>query len=231
MPSCCPAGAQRGAHLRLSQHGARGVELSKLHHLQHHLPGGWQGGSGSGVQVPRVQEGGGQGDAAALGCPGGGGRRRGIRGRRTSRQSPGHARCSLPARSCHAARLHRLRLPCAWEPVSRHGGCPLQAPAPAGGQRMSGSRCGWGGGGAAHLLVQVLQLGSWQLQLGDLGQHHVPSPLVDVRHQRLHAVHGVEGHLALILRGARARCMGRDAPSRSCCTAPRAAGQCRAPPA
>lgn len=53
----------------------------------------------------------------------------------------------------------------------------------------------------SHLLIQVLKLGAWQLECCYLGQQHIPAPRVDVCHKRLYAVHGVERHVALILRG------------------------------
>lgn len=52
---------------------------------------------------------------------------------------------------------------------------------------------------APHLLVQVLQLLARQLELRHLRQQRVPAAIVDVRRERLQAVHGVERDLALIL--------------------------------
>jgi hypothetical protein len=56
-----------------------------------------------------------------------------------------------------------------------------------------------------HLLVQVLQLAPRELQVGNLGEHLVPTPVVDIRHEGLDAVHGVERDLALVLQARRRR--------------------------
>jgi hypothetical protein len=47
----------------------------------------------------------------------------------------------------------------------------------------------------SHLLVQVLQLASRQLQASHLRQHGVPSPVLDVGHERLDTIHRVQRHL------------------------------------
>jgi len=56
--------------------------------------------------------------------------------------------------------------------------------------------------GSARLLVEVLELAAWEFEGGHLRQHDLPAPIVDVRHERLYAVHRVERHLALVLHGA-----------------------------
>lgn len=50
-----------------------------------------------------------------------------------------------------------------------------------------------------HLLIQVLQLRPWQLELGDLREHHIPAPLLDVWDKVFQAVHSVQRYLALVL--------------------------------
>ena len=53
-----------------------------------------------------------------------------------------------------------------------------------------------------HLFVQVLQFVSGQLELRHLGQHRVPPATCHVSHKRVQAVHRVQRHLALALKGS-----------------------------
>ena len=64
------------------------------------------------------------------------------------------------------------------------------------------------GRAAPHLLVEVLQLLARQLQVCHLRQHEVPPAAVDVCQKALYAVHSVERHLALVLKGRGGRQMG-----------------------
>ena len=58
----------------------------------------------------------------------------------------------------------------------------------------------------SYLLIQVLKLGTRQLQLGDSGQNCIPSARVDVCNEAFHALHRIQRNLTLSLKGCEGVC-------------------------